>query len=302
MKEFICKIELGEDEERIDKWISGTLDSLSRSHIQKLIKEELVFVNDRPQKASYRIKAGDEIRFCIPDAAQPSIPAEDIPLSILYEDDDILIVDKPKGMVVHPAPGHYSGTLVNAVMFHCRDNLSGINGVLRPGIVHRIDKDTTGALIICKNDETHNAIAALLKTHSITRRYRAVVFGSLKQDNGTIDAPIGRHPNDRKKMAVNEKNGKRAVTHYTVLEHMGKYTYIECQLETGRTHQIRVHMCHIGHPLIGDFLYNPKDSRMKRQALHAGNLNFIHPITGQTLTLLAPLPEDMLQFFQMVIS
>ena len=293
MEQFSYQIGVGEDEERLDKWISGALADLSRSYIQKCIKDGQVFVNDRPQKASYRLKVDDEILFQIPEAVEPSVCAEDIPLSVLYEDDDILIVDKPKGMVVHPAPGHYSGTLVNAVMFHCRDNLSGINGVLRPGIVHRIDKDTTGALIICKNDETHNAIAALLKTHSITRRYRAVVFGSLKQDNGTIDAPIGRHPNDRKKMAVNEKNGKRAVTHYTVLEHMGKYTYIECQLETGRTHQIRVHMASMGHPLLGDTVYTGQKQpfHLNGQVLHAMTIGFVHPRTGEYMEFEAPLPD-----------
>ena len=304
MKEFICKIELGEDEERIDKWISGTLDSLSRSHIQKLIKEELVFVNDRPQKASYRIKAGDEIRFCIPDAAQPSIPAEDIPLSILYEDDDILIVDKPKGMVVHPAPGHYSGTLVNAVMFHCRDNLSGINGVLRPGIVHRIDKDTTGSLIVCKNDIAHQHIASQLKTHSITRKYRAVVHGRFPEEEGCIDAPVGRDEKDRKKMAVNEKNGKPAVTHYKVLKTFREYSYIECQLETGRTHQIRVHMASIGHPLLGDMVYGCRKTgfSLEGQTLHAMTIGFIHPSTGEYLEVSAPLPAYFQRLLEILSS
>lgn len=292
MKEFTYKIELGEDEERIDKWISAALDSLSRSYIQKLIKEEHVLVNDRPQKASYHIKAGDEIRFYIPDAAQPSIPAEDIPLSILYEDNDILIVDKPKGMVVHPAPGHYSGTLVNAVMFHCRENLSGINGILRPGIVHRIDKDTTGSLIVCKNDAAHQHIASQLKAHSITRKYRAIVHGRFGVEEGCIDAPIGRDEKDRKKMAVNEKNGKPAVTHYKVLQNFREYSYIECQLETGRTHQIRVHMTSIGHPLLGDMVYGCRKSgfSLEGQTLHAMTIGFLHPSTGSYLEVTAPLP------------
>ncbi len=292
MKEFTYKIELGEDEERIDKWISAALDSLSRSYIQKLIKEEHVLVNDRPQKASYHIKAGDEIRFYIPDAAQPSIPAEDIPLSILYEDNDILIVDKPKGMVVHPAPGHYSGTLVNAVMFHCRENLSGINGILRPGIVHRIDKDTTGSLIVCKNDAAHQHIASQLKAHSITRKYRAIVHGRFGVEEGCIDAPIGRDEKDRKKMAVNEKNGKPAVTHYKVLQNFREYSYIECQLETGRTHQIRVHMTSIGHPLLGDMVYGCRKSgfSLEGQTLHAMTIGFLHPSTGSYLEVSAPLP------------
>ena len=238
MKEFTYKIDLEDEEERIDKWISNTLQTLSRSYIQKLIKENNVFVNGKAQKASYRIKADDVIRFQIPDASEPSIPAEEIPLSILYEDEDVLIVDKPKNMVVHPAPGHYSGTLVNAVMFHCKENLSGINGILRPGIVHRIDKDTTGSLIVCKNDTAHQFVASQLKEHSITRKYRAIVHGRLAVEEGTINAPIGRDEKERKKMAVNEKNGKPAVTHYKVLKTFREYSYIECRLETGRTHQI----------------------------------------------------------------
>ena len=239
-------------DERIDKCISSYLENLSRSYIQKMIKEGHVFVNDTPVKSNYRVKVDDSIKFVIPDCVEPDIPAQNIPLDILYEDYDLLIINKPKNMVVHPAPGHYEGTLVNAVMYHCQGALSGINGVMRPGIVHRIDKDTTGSVIVCKNDEAHAAIAALLKTHDITRKYRAVVYGVLKDEQGTVNAPIGRHPNDRKKMAVNEKNGKPAVTHYKVLERFAQYTYIECQLETGRTHQIRVHMASIGYPLLGD--------------------------------------------------
>ena len=229
-------------DERIDKCISSYLENLSRSYIQKMIKEGHVFVNDTPVKSNYRVKVDDSIKFVIPDCVEPDIPAQNIPLDILYEDYDLLIINKPKNMVVHPAPGHYEGTLVNAVMYHCQGALSGINGVMRPGIVHRIDKDTTGSVIVCKNDEAHTAIAALLKTHDITRKYRAVVYGVLKDEQGTVNAPIGRHQVTAKKMAVNEKNGKPAVTHYKVLERFAQYTYIECQLETGRTHQIRVHM------------------------------------------------------------
>lgn len=292
MKEFSYKIEIGEGEERIDKWISSAFDSLSRSYIQKLIKDENVFVNGRPQKASYRIRPEDEIHFRIPDAAEPSIPAEEIPLSILYEDDDLLIVDKPKGMVVHPAPGHYSGTLVNAVLFHCKDNLSGINGVLRPGIVHRIDRDTTGSLVVCKNDKAHQQIASQLKEHSITRKYRAIVHGRLSEEEGCIDAPIGRDEKDRKKMAVNEKNGKPAVTHYKVLKTFREYSYIECRLETGRTHQIRVHMTSIGHPLLGDMVYGCRKTKfsLEGQTLHAMTLGLKHPSTGEYLEVSAPLP------------
>lgn len=293
MEQYKYQIGLDEDDERLDKWIAGALPDLSRSYIQKCIKENNVFVNQKPQKASYRLKVDDEIRFYIPEAVEPAIEAENIPLAILYEDEDMLVVDKPKGMVVHPAPGHYSGTLVNAVMFHCRDKLSGINGVMRPGIVHRIDQNTTGSLIVCKNDQSHRKIAEQLKDHTITRKYRAIVHGAVKQDIGTINAPIGRDPKDRKKMAVNEANGKHAVTHYTVLQRFQEYTYIECQLETGRTHQIRVHMSSIGHPLLGDELYcrMKEEFRLEGQTLHAMTIGFVHPSTGQYLEVTAPLPE-----------
>mgnify|MGYP002509702992 CR=1 FL=1 len=293
MEQFTYQIGLGEDDERLDKWINTALPDLSRSYIQKCIKEHDVLVNGSPQKASYRLKVDDEIVFHIPEAVEPDIEAEDIPLAILYEDQDILVVDKPKGMVVHPAPGHYSGTLVNGVMYHCRDQLSGINGVMRPGIVHRIDRDTTGSLIICKNDHSHNAIAAQLKEHTITRRYRAIVHGVIAQDNGTVCAPVGRDPKDRKRMAVNENNGKPAVTHYTVLQRFQDYTYIECQLETGRTHQIRVHMASIGYPLLGDEIYCRRKCpyALQGQTLHAMVIGFIHPATGEYVEVTAPLPE-----------
>lgn len=278
---------------RIDKCISDYLDSLSRSYIQKIIKDGNVFVNNQSVKANYRVKAEDTVRFIIPESVEPDIPAQNIPLDILYEDKDLLIVNKPKNMVVHPAPGHYEDTLVNAVMYHCKNELSGINGVMRPGIVHRIDKDTTGSLIICKNDETHNAIAALLKTHDITRKYRAVVFGNIKEDEGTISAPIGRHATDRKKMAVNEKNGKPAVTHYKVLERFKGYSYVECRLETGRTHQIRVHMASIGYPLLGDTTYTNQKApfKLEGQALHAMTIGFVHPTLNEYMEFEAPLPE-----------
>ena len=286
----------------MDKWISSTMPSLSRSYIQKLIKDNNVFVNDKAQKASYRIKADDVIRFQIPDASEPSIPAEDIPLSILYEDEDILIVDKPKGMVVHPAPGHYSGTLVNAVMFHCKDNLSGINGILRPGIVHRIDKDTTGSLIVCKTDAAHQFIAAQLKEHSITRKYRAIVHG-MSAEEGTIDAPIGRDEKDRRKMAINAKNGKPAITHYKLLKTFREYSYIECSLETGRTHQIRVHMASIGHPILGDMVYGNRKTNyhLEGQTLHAMTIGLKLPSTGEYLEVSAPLPayfEHLLEILE----
>lgn len=293
MEQFTYQIGLGEDDERLDKWISSSLPDLSRSYIQKCIKDYNVVVNGKPQKASYRLKVDDEVVFDIPEAVEPNIEAENIPLNILYEDEDVLIVDKPKGMVVHPAPGHYNGTLVNAVMYHCKDHLSGINGVMRPGIVHRIDRDTTGSLIICKNDHSHNMIAAQLKEHSITRKYHAIVHGVIEQDTGTVKASIGRDPKDRKKMAIVDIGGKPAATHYTVLQRFKEYTYIECQLETGRTHQIRVHMSSIGHPLLGDEVYNQRKSpyHLEGQTLHAMVIGFVHPSTGEYMEVMAPLPE-----------
>lgn len=276
---------------RIDKYLSDRLSG-SRSFLQKLLKEERVSVDGVPVKASYKVGAGDVVCVNIPAQTEPDILAENIPLDILYEDDDLLIVNKPKGMVVHPGAGHYSQTLVNALMYHCRDQLSGINGVLRPGIVHRIDQNTTGSLIVCKNDLAHNAIAAQLKEHSITRRYRAIVHGNLTGD-GIVNAPIGRHPTERKKMAVNEKNGKPAVTHYYVLEQFGKFTYIECVLETGRTHQIRVHMSSIHHPILGDDVYGPAKCPvpgLQGQTLHAQVIGFVHPRTGEYMEFSAPLP------------
>lgn len=278
---------------RIDKFLSEACDGLSRSYLQKLLKSELVEVDKRTVKNSYKLSAGERIEFEVPEAAEPEIKAEDIPLDIIYEDSDIILVNKPKGMVVHPAAGHYSQTLVNGLMYHCRNGLSGINGVLRPGIVHRIDMDTTGVLIVCKNDFAHNAIAEQLKVHSITRKYFAIVHGVIQEDEGTVDAPIGRHPVDRKKMSINRKNGKEAVTHYRVLERFRQFTYVECQLETGRTHQIRVHMASIGHPLLGDSVYGPSKGpfKLQGQTLHAGVLGIVHPRTGNYMEFSAPLPE-----------
>lgn len=280
-------------DERIDKCLSVLVDTLSRSYIQKLIKEGQVLVNNQVVKANYRTKAEDEICFYLPKSVEPEILPQDIPLDILYEDDDIVIVNKPKGMVVHPAVGHYKDTLVNGLMYHCKDSLSGINGVLRPGIVHRIDMNTTGSLIVCKNDFSHNHIAAQLKDHSITRKYHAIVYGVLKGASGTIDKPIGRSEADRKKMAVNVKNGRNAVTHYQVLKRFDKYTYIECQLETGRTHQIRVHMASIGHPILGDDVYSNRSCpfKLEGQTLHAKTIGFIHPKTEKYVEFDAPLPN-----------
>ena len=283
--------------ERLDKYLnlifSETDAAQSRSFFQKLIKEGHVLVNDTAQKANYRLKADDMICVEIPDAVQTPILPENIPLDILYEDDDLLVVNKPKGMVVHPSAGHYTGTLVNAIMYHCRDSLSGINGEIRPGIVHRIDMDTTGSLIVCKNDESHVFIAEQIKEHSVNRRYRGIVYGVVKEEEGTVNAPIGRHPIDRKKMSINEKNGRNAVTHYKVLERFGDYTYIQCELETGRTHQIRVHMASIGHPILGDDVYGPAKCpwTLQGQTLHAKILGIIHPRTGKYMEFDAPLPE-----------
>ena len=292
MDAFCFQITEEMEDERIDKCISMLIDSLSRSYIQKLIKEDAVSVNGKPVKGSYRVKAEDEVSFFLPKAVEPDIIAQPIPLDILYEDQDVIVVNKPKGMVVHPAAGHYCDTLVNALLYHCGAELSGINGVMRPGIVHRIDKDTTGSLIVCKNDRAHNCIAEQLKEHSITRRYRAICHGVIKEEEGTIDKPIGRHPTDRKKMAVSEK-GKRAVTHYRVLQRFAKYTYMECELETGRTHQIRVHMASIGHPLLGDEVYSNVKSpyKLEGQTLHAQVLGFRHPTTGEYIEVSAPLPD-----------
>ena len=278
---------------RIDKYLAEQLPDITRSYLQKLLKDGSVQMNGKPVKASTKTAVGAVIALTSPEPEEPEILPENIPLDILYEDSDVILINKPKNMVVHPAAGHYTGTLVNALMYHCRGDLSGINGVLRPGIVHRIDKDTTGVLIVCKNDRAHNALAEQLKEHSITRKYRAIVCGNLKEDEGTVDAPLGRHPQDRKKMAIVRSGGKRAVTHYRVLERFGNDTYIECQLETGRTHQIRVHMASLGHPLLGDEIYGRAKSpfKLEGQTLHAMVLGFIHPTTGEYMEFEAPLPE-----------
>lgn len=286
--------------ERLDKYLGAVLPEQSRSYLQKLIKEGSVLVNGKTVKAGYRIGAEDRIEVSIPRPREPKIEAEDIPLDILYEDEDLLMVNKPKGMVVHPAAGHLTGTLVNAVMYHCRGQLSGINGVMRPGIVHRIDRDTTGVIVVCKNDHAHNYVAEQLKEHSITRKYVAVVTGVLKEDTGTIDTVIGRHPVERKKMAAGVKNGKCAVTHYRVLRRFTRHTWIECQLETGRTHQIRVHMASIGHPILGDTVYGSSRNpfHLEGQTLHAQVLGLLHPVSGAYIEVEAPLPE----YFQQLLK
>lgn len=278
---------------RIDKYLAEYFEDFTRSRIQKLLEEQNVLVNEKIVKANYKVKCNDVISVTVPDLVEPDILPEDINLDIVYEDDDVIVINKPKGMVVHPAPGHYTGTLVNALMYHCKDNLSGINGVMRPGIVHRIDMDTTGLLVACKNDYSHNFIANQLKVHSSTRKYQAICYNSIKENEGCVNAPIGRHPQDRKKMAINRQNGREAITHYRVLNRFNNYTHIECSLETGRTHQIRVHMSSINHPLLGDMVYGPKSCpyNLTGQTLHAGVLGFIHPRTKEYVEFSAPLPD-----------
>lgn len=286
---------------RIDRFLAGELKEQSRSYIQKLIKEGRVYLNDRPVKPSAKLNADDQILMLVPPLKELEVRPEPMELDIIYEDEDLIVINKPKDMVVHPCPGRYSGTLVNGLLSHCEGNLSGINGVLRPGIVHRIDKDTTGALVVCKTDLAHKSLAAQLKEHSITRRYEAIVYHNFTNEQGTVDAPIGRNPSDRKKMAVEYKNGKRAVTHYKVLSHLNhRYNHIECRLETGRTHQIRVHMSSINHPLLGDQIYGPKNTwpGLQGQCLHARTLGFIHPRTGNYMEFEAPLPA----YFQHILD
>lgn len=291
-------VALKEDEgERIDKFLSKNIYDISRSAIANLIEKESLSVNGATQNKKYKVKSGDNINFVIPDPVEYSVEAENIPLDIVYEDDDLLVVNKPKGMVVHPAPGNYSGTLVNALLYHCKDSLSGINGVLRPGIVHRIDKNTSGLLIVAKNDFSHNALALQIKEHSFKREYQAVVYGNITE-KGTVDAPIGRSKKDRKKMCVTYENSKNAVTHYEVIENFGNFTHIKCILETGRTHQIRVHMASIGHPVAGDDVYGPKKviTKLNGQCLHAKVIGFVHPRSGEYLEFNSELPEYFKKF------
>ncbi|MBO5352038.1 MAG: RluA family pseudouridine synthase [Lachnospiraceae bacterium] len=296
------KIEMEEeyDDIRVDKVLSAYLPDLSRTYIQKLIEGGMVTLSGKTLKANFKVSAGQELDVILPEPEALKVEPENIPLDILYEDSDVIVVNKPKNMVVHPAAGHYSGTLVNALLYHCKDSLSGINGVMRPGIVHRIDKDTTGALVVCKNDTAHQLLAAQLKEHSITRRYEAVVYHSFQNPEGRVEGPIGRHPSERTKMAINYKNGKDAVTNYRVLENFGNsYAHVECRLETGRTHQIRVHMSSIHHPLLGDTVYGPsRDSfHLEGQALHARILGFVHPSTKEYMEFEAPVPD----YFQELI-
>ena len=298
INEFTVPEEL--EDERLDSVVASLSEGQSRSYLKNLIKEGSVLLNGKVSKPSTKVHENDIIKLVLPEKIVPDILPENIPLDILYEDEDVLVVNKPKGMVVHPAPGHYSGTLVNAVMYHCGDSLSGINGVMRPGIVHRIDRDTTGSVIICKNDAAHASIAAQLQEHTIVRRYFAILYDNIAEDEFTVDRPLGRDPKDRKRMAV-RSDGKRAVTHCKVLRRYGQYTYVECRLETGRTHQIRVHMAYVHHPLLGDEVYAGKRKSpfvTQGQCLHAGALGFVHPRTGEYIEPIAPLP----QYFEDILS
>ena len=283
---------------RIDSFLAECIDDITRNAVQRLIEDSNVSINGKVPSKNYKLKIGDTITVVIPDPKLPEARPENIPIEIIYEDDDLLVVNKPKGMVVHPAPGNYEGTLVNALLYYCGDRLSGINGVLRPGIIHRIDKDTSGLLIVAKNDNSHRLLAEQIKEHSFTRKYRAVVYGNLKDDEGTVNAPIGRHPADRKKMTVTLKNSREAVTHYKVLKRYQGFTYVELTLETGRTHQIRVHMSSIGHPVAGDPVYGPKKviTSLGGQCLHAFYISFVHPVTGETLSFSSELPDYFTKF------
>ncbi len=284
---------------RIDRFLAEMMDGeLTRSAVVKLIEDGAVTVGGSAVNKNYRMRTGDRIELAVPEPVLPEARPENIPLDIVYEDDDLLVVNKPRGMVVHPAAGNPDGTLVNALLYHCGDSLSGINGVLRPGIVHRIDKDTSGLLIVAKNDRSHRGLAEQIKEHSFTRKYQAVVVGNIKDDEGTVNAPIGRHPTDRKKMTVTMKNSREAVTHYRVLQRFGSYTHLELTLETGRTHQIRVHMAYLGHPVAGDPVYGGKKylASLNGQCLHAYFISFVHPITGEVLTFSAPLPDYFRDF------
>lgn len=289
-----------ESAERIDALLARSVDGLTRSAAQRLLEQGAVTKNGTPVKKNYKTASGDVFEIALPEAVETELVAQDIPLDVVFEDDDLIVVNKPRGMVVHPAPGHEDGTLVNALLHHCGESLSGIGGERRPGIVHRIDKDTSGLIIAAKNDFAHLALSAQLADHTLARTYEAVVCGTLREDNGTVDAPIGRHPTDRKRMTVTDKNSRRAVTHWSVIARYNGYTHVRCNLETGRTHQIRVHMAHIGHPILGDLVYGRKrpEKGLEGQCLHARALRFLHPRTGETIELTCDLPP----YFQDVLA
>jgi 23S rRNA pseudouridine1911/1915/1917 synthase len=279
--------------ERADAFLARTVEELTRSAAQRLLEDGAVTLNGRPLKKNYKTTLGDVLEVALPDPEPVDVVPQNIPLDVVYEDRDVIVINKPVGMVVHPAPGHPDGTLVNALLYHCGDTLSGINGELRPGIVHRIDRDTSGLIIAAKNDKSHLALAEQLQDHSLARVYEAIAVGGFREDSGTVNAPIGRHPVDRKRMAIDPRNGRHAVTHWSVLERFSGYTHIQCRLETGRTHQIRVHMASISHPLLGDVVYGNKKpySGLAGQCLHARKLKFIHPSTGKLVEVECPLPD-----------
>lgn len=299
-KEFIFYAEPSAEGKRLDQWLTEQLPDLTRSALQKLCADGHVRKVGKAVTKNLRLRGDECITVQVPEPKEDKVVAQDIPLDVVYEDDDLLVVNKPKGMVVHPAPGNYDGTLVNALLYHCHGGLSGINGVIRPGIVHRIDKDTSGLLMVAKNDFSHVRLAEQLSDHSFTRVYNAIVYGGFTQDDGTIDASIGRNPNNRLKMCVTSKNAKNAVTHYHVLERLGDFTMLELKLETGRTHQIRVHMAHLGHPVAGDAVYGPKKviAHLMGQCLHARTLGFVHPRTNQYLEFTSPLPPYFFHFLE----
>lgn len=302
MKELIIEVNAENEGERIDKFLSVLVTSASRTSIQKSIENGYIFVNGKNVNKKYKVQIGDEVKICEQELKVLDAKPENIPLDIVFEDEHLLVVNKPRGMVVHPAPGNYEGTLVNALLYHCKESLSGINGVLRPGIVHRIDKDTSGLLIVAKTDIAHLGLAEQIKEHSFTREYNAVICGHLKEQNGTVNAPIGRSCKDRKKMCVTETNSKNAVTHYTVIQEYEKYSHISLKLETGRTHQIRVHMAHLGHSVAGDAVYgNDKYSAyLNGQCLHAIKIGFIHPVTNEYLEFTTDLPQYFKEFLNKI--
>lgn len=285
---------------RIDKFLAAQLEGVTRSHIQRLVDDGNVLVDGNCVKSNYKLKNGQSIEVTLPDAKPLDVKAEEIELDIVYEDEHLLVVNKPQNMVVHPAAGNYEGTLVNALMHHCGESLSGINGVIRPGIVHRIDKDTSGLLLVAKDDATHIGLSEQIKEHSLTRKYIAIVHGNFKNDKGTVDAPIGRHPTDRKRMCITQKNSKNAVTHYRVLQRFMEYTLVECKLETGRTHQIRVHMASLGHPVMGDKTYGVKKEKynLSGQLLHAKIVGFVHPVTKEYMEFETDIPERFMRFLK----
>ena len=285
---------------RIDVFLAEVMENQTRNSVQRLLEEEKVTVNGKTVSKSYKIKGGESIFVTMPPPKSGEVEAQNIPLEVVYEDNDLLVVNKPKGMVVHPAAGNEDGTLVNALLWHCGESLSGIGGVVRPGIVHRIDKDTSGLLVVAKNDNAHRSLSEQIKAHSVTRLYHGIVYGRVKEDAGTVDAPIGRHPRDRKKMCVTERNAREAVTHFEVIEHLEDFTYLALKLETGRTHQIRVHMAYKGFPIAGDPVYGPKRviTSLDGQCLHAKVLGFVHPVTGEYMEFESPLPEYFAEFIR----